>query len=56
MTYLLIASPLGVIIGYVMTANFLNNWGWRATFYVQAAMLFPSMVGMIITPSKYMDI
>ena len=34
LTYLLIASPLGVVMGYGMCAMFLNNIGWRWAFYV----------------------
>lgn len=34
LTYLLIASPLGVILGYGLTAVFLDNVGWRWAFYV----------------------
>jgi predicted MFS family arabinose efflux permease len=34
LTYLLIASPLGVLMGYGMAAMFLDNVGWRWAFYV----------------------
>ena len=51
LTYLLIASPLGVILGYTMTALFLENIGWRGSFYVQSGLLLPSLIGLIITPS-----
>ena len=51
LTYLLIASPLGVITGYTMTALFLENIGWRGSFYVQSVLLLPSLIGLVMTPS-----
>mmetsp|Transcript_16621 Transcript_16621/g.28327 ORF Transcript_16621/g.28327 Transcript_16621/m.28327 type:complete len:190 (+) Transcript_16621:831-1400(+) len=56
LTYLLIASPLGVILGYGMTAILLENWGWRASFYIQSALLTPCFIGILLTPSKYINI
>jgi hypothetical protein len=34
MTYLLIASPLGVVLGYGLSACILENIGWRWAFYI----------------------
>jgi MFS family permease len=56
LTYLLIASPLGVIMGYGMCAAFLNNVGWRWAFYIQSVLLLPSLFGIIMTPRKYLDV
>jgi MFS family permease len=56
LTYMLISSPLGVIIGYGMAAVLQNGIGWRWAFYIQSIMLLPSMVGLMITPSKYYEI
>lgn len=56
LTYLLIASPLGVIMGYGMTAVFLDNIGWRWAFYIQSILLLPSMVGIVLIPFEYFDV
>jgi len=56
LTYLLIASPLGVILGYGMTAFFLDNIGWRWAFYIQSFLLLPSMVGLLMTPKMYFNV
>ena len=56
LTYLLISSPLGVIIGYGMCASFLETIGWRWAFYIQAMLLMPSLIGMWIIPIEYVDI
>ena len=53
LTYLLIASPLGVIMGYTMTAFFVENIGWRWSFYIQSILLVPSLIGIVLCPSKY---
>jgi len=53
---LIIASPLGVVIGYGLCAAFSTNLGWKWAFYVQAFLLAPSFIGLIFVPSKYFDI
>ena len=56
LTYLLIASPLGVVMGYGITAAFLENIGWRWAFYTQSVLLLPSLLGIFISPKKYVDV
>lgn len=56
LTYLLIASPLGVVMGYGLTAAMLENIGWRWAFYTQSFLLLPSLIGIFITPLKYVDV
>jgi len=34
LTYLLLASPLGIVMGYGMCAVFQQNIGWRWSFYI----------------------
>lgn len=43
-------------MGYGMTASILENLGWRWSFYFQTLSLLPSMIGIIIIPSKYFDV
>ena len=56
LSYLIIATPLGVIIGYGLCAIFQNNIGWRWAFYIQAFMLCPSFIGLTFIPAKYFDV
>jgi len=56
LTYLIITTPLGVVTGYSMCASLLENLGWRWAFYIQAMLLCPSFIGILLTPSKYFDI
>lgn len=55
-SYLIIATPLGTIIGYLMTAIFQDNFGWRFSFYFQALLLIPSTVYIVLIPRKYQDV
>lgn len=55
-SYLIIATPLGTIIGYLMTAVFQDNIGWRFSFYIQAMLLIPSTVYIALIPRKYQDV
>jgi len=56
LTILLLAPPLGVVIGYSMTALLIAKASWHWTFYVQAVCLVPCFMGFLLTPEKYMDI
>lgn len=56
LTYQLISSPLGVILGYGLAAALQDNIGWRWAFYLQSLALFPSFIGLLLVPSKYYDI
>ena len=53
MTYLMITSPLGVIIGYLLNGFLYEAYGWRLSFYIQTALLLPSLIGMIFIPNMY---
>ncbi len=39
-----------------MSAAFLENIGWRFAFYIQATLMIPSLIYMLLIPEKYMDI
>jgi len=56
LSFLIIASPLGNIVGYILAAYIQDNIGWRWAFYIQAFMMIPAMLGVFIVPGKYMDI
>lgn len=57
LTFLLLASPLGVVLGYTLTfymQKYLNDWRW--SFYIQAIAILPCSACFLITPSKYINI
>ena len=69
LTFLILASPLGVVFGFIMTSFFVAQWkndplhtpdmcndGWRYSFYAQCFLLTPMSIGFLMTPIKYLDI
>jgi hypothetical protein len=71
LTILILASPVGVIFGYILSSSLVNAWAnshphakadgipnnaWITAFYVQAIMLMPCCLGFFFTPVKYLDV
>ena len=60
LTFLILASPLGVVSGFIMTSVFNaeieGDGGWRYSFYTQCCLLTPMSIGFLFTPLKYLDI
>lgn len=56
LTILLLASPMGVIIGYTMTFYMINYYSWEWSFYLQALLILPCVAAVLLTPTKYLDI
>ena len=66
LTFLILASPLGVVFGFIMTSYYVAEWknadlgepneGWRNSFYTQCILLTPMSLGFLLTPQKYLDI
>ena len=52
----LVSPPLGVVIGYVITAILIANFNWKWAFYMQAALMLPCIICFLMTPTKYFDI
>jgi MFS family permease len=56
MTVLLLASPLGIVIGYTVTYYMIQSHTWEFSFYIQAIALVPCIICFMVTPSRYIDI
>lgn len=59
LTFLILASPLGVVFGYIMTSIYVAKFGdegWRYSFFTQCGLLAPMSLGFLMTPQKYLDI
>jgi MFS family permease len=52
----LMASTIGVLIGYVFTAVLISMHNWRYSFYLQAIVVIPFEIMLIMTPAKYLSI
>lgn len=56
LSILIVSSPLGNILGYILAASIQDSLGWRWCFYVQAMAMVPTFGCMIFVPSKYVDL
>lgn len=56
LTFLILASPLGVVGGFTMTSIFTAFKTWRWSFYVQGLCMVPCAITFCLTPAKYLDI
>ena len=56
LTVLLLAPPLGVVLGYTMTywIKLYHSWEW--SFCIQALCLLPCVACLVTTPSRYLNI
>eukprot|EP01017_Pseudomicrothorax_dubius_P033629 TRINITY_DN4519_c0_g4_i2.p1 TRINITY_DN4519_c0_g4~~TRINITY_DN4519_c0_g4_i2.p1 ORF type:complete len:516 (-),score=96.62 TRINITY_DN4519_c0_g4_i2:149-1696(-) len=53
--YLQLGVPLGVVLGYIMTAVFLS-WGfWKGSFYTQLVLLIPCLIAILAFENKYLS-
>jgi predicted MFS family arabinose efflux permease len=56
LTVLLLASPIGVVMGYTLTFYMQKYLSWEWSFYIQAIAILPCAGCFLITPSKYINI
>lgn len=56
MSAMLIGAPLGVIIGYLMTAVMQTYYSWQLSFWIQGIMSLFFFVMLLFVPSRYLEI
>ena len=56
MSFMLLCCPMGVIIGYEMTAVSMNYSTWQQSFVIEACVSMACFVIIIGIPSKYIEI
>jgi len=57
MTFLMLAAPLGVVIGFSVTSTLISNEiSWKMSFIGQGVLLIPPIFSILVIPSKYLDI
>ena len=55
-TFLIMASPLGIFLGFTLTSVMVSWKTWEWSFYIQGIGLIPCIVGFIFVPSKYFEV
>ena len=56
LTFLILASPLGIVLGYSLTSVMTQVRNWRWSFYVQALGLLPCALALILLPRRFVDV
>ena len=51
-----LCTPLGLFFGYGMTSFMTLYYEWEYSFYIQAGLLIPGVIGIMMTPKKFLDI
>ena len=56
LTFLILASVLGIVLGFSLTSVMVAVLSWRWSFYAQAAALLPCVTAYLLYPAKYLNI
>ena len=56
LTFLILASVLGIVLGFSLTSVMVAVLSWRWSFYAQAAALLPCVTAYLLYPVKYLNI
>ena len=50
LTFLILAAPLGLVIGFAMTSALIAFEGWKFSFYIQGIGLIPCVIAFLLIP------
>jgi MFS family permease len=56
LTVLILFSPIGVLVGYIIEAGFISFTDWRWGFYTQIMVMLPIIISVLVIPIKYIDL
>ena len=56
LTISLLASPLGVVLGYGLTYAMIKHASWEWSFIIQALALLPVILTFGLCPNKFYDV
>ena len=56
LTFLILAAPVGTVLGYAVTFYMNKYLYWECSFYLQAIALLPCVFSLCITPDRYLNI
>lgn len=57
LTGLIAGSPIGVLLGYTITASLVQNgYSWRWALYTQSLGFVPVVLAIMLTPYRYFDL
>lgn len=56
LTFLMLATPLGVVFGYGLSYAMIKYENWRWAYYIQLVLAVPEAIAFLLFPSSYLDI
>lgn len=56
MSCFLVSSPVGVLLGYVLTTQLIIYYTWEYAFYAQAIAVVPAMLLIALIPNRYFSL
>lgn len=56
LTFLILASPLGIVLGYSMTSVITKHTTWQWSFWAQSLGMSPCVLAIVLIPKKYIDV
>lgn len=56
LTVNMLASPLGIVGGYILTYGMNKYHSWEWSFIIQALAIVPCVIMLVITPVKYLNV
>jgi len=56
LTINMLAAPLGIVGGYILTWVMNKKYSWEWSFYIQGVGLIPCFVFIVLMPDKYLNI
>ena len=55
MSFFILSTPLGVIIGYILTAVVINQSTWQVAFYIMSLNMLMVGIGMAYVDVNYVN-
>ena len=55
-SFMLMCCPLGITVGFSITALFTNHYKWEGAFWVFSALSFLCSFLICLVPAKYFDV
>lgn len=52
-SYIQVATPLGIVVGYLLTYLIMNNIGWKYSFIIQGGLIGIIILILLFIPNKY---
>lgn len=55
MSFYILSTPLGVIVGYILTAVVINESTWQWSFYIMSMNMLALAIGMMCFSKHYIN-